>query len=56
MVVWIKDEWHAVVDGEVSAFGVVVRIEQVSTALPVGFFHRSHIPANANKSLSSTSK
>ena len=33
---------------EVTAFGVVVRIEQVFTQLPLGSFQRSHIPAKAN--------
>ena len=41
---------------EVTAFGVVVRIEQDLTALPLGSLQRSHIPANANSSPSSTSK
>ena len=40
----------------VTALGVVVRIEQVSTALPPAFFQRSHIPAKANNSPSLTSK
>src|SRR6202040_213182 len=40
----------------VTAFGVVVRIEQVSTALPLAFFQRSQIPAKANNSPSLTSK
>jgi hypothetical protein len=42
--------------GDVTAFGDVVKIEQVSNALPLGSFQRSHIPANANNSPSSTSK
>jgi hypothetical protein len=33
---------------EVKEFGVVVRIEQVSTQPPLGLVQRSHIPANAN--------
>src|SRR5450755_4870738 len=41
---------------EVTAFGVVVRIEQVLIQLPLGSFHRSHNPANANNSPSLTSK
>src|ERR1017187_2693304 len=40
----------------VTALGVVVRIEQVSTDLPVASFHRSHNPANANNCPSFTSK
>ena len=56
IAVWIKNHWHPVVHGEARAFGVVVRIEQVSTTLPLGSLHRSHIPANANNSPSSTSK
>jgi transposase len=44
--------WTAVV----TAFGVVVKIEQVSTESPFGFLQRSHIPANANTSPSPTSK
>lgn len=40
---------------EVAALGVVVRIEQVSTILPLPFFQLSHIPANANSFPSSTS-
>lgn len=39
-----------------TAFGVVVRIEQVSTIFPVGSFHLSQIPANANSAPSLTSK
>src|ERR1700730_17308262 len=35
---------------EVTASGVVVRIEQVSTGWPLGPFQRSHIPADANNS------
>src|ERR1019366_5266798 len=35
---------------EVTAFGVVVRIEQLSTVLPLASFQRSHNPANANNS------
>jgi hypothetical protein len=43
--------------GDLTAdFGVVVRIEQVSSAVPLGSFQRSHIPANANNSPSLTSK
>jgi hypothetical protein len=30
---------------EVTAFGVVVRIEHVFTQLPLGFFQRSQVPA-----------
>ena len=41
---------------EVTAFGVVVRIEQFLIQLPLGSFHRSHSPANANNSPSLTSK
>ena len=41
---------------EVTAFGVVVRIEQVCTQLPLGFFQRSQIPAKANNSALPTSK
>jgi len=41
---------------EVRAFGVVVRIEQVSMVAPLGSLQRSHIPANANNSPSLTSK
>ena len=41
---------------EVTAFGVVVRIEQVLIQLPLGSFQRSHIPANANNPPSLTSK
>jgi hypothetical protein len=40
----------------VTAFGVVVRIEQVSSALPLAFYQRSQIPAKANSSPSLTSK
>ena len=40
----------------VTAFGVVVRIEQDLTHCPPGSFHRSHIPAKANSSPSSNSK
>jgi hypothetical protein len=35
---------------EVTAFGVVVKIEQVLIQLPLAFFQRSQIPAKANKS------
>src|SRR6266700_5769223 len=42
--------------GAVTAFGIVVRIEQVSSVLPLASFHRSQIPANANNSPSLTSK
>ena len=35
---------------EVTAFGVVVRIEQVFDPVAVASFQRSHIPANANNS------
>ena len=38
------------------AFGVVVRMEQVSKGLPLASFQRSHIPANANNSPSLISK
>ncbi|MGA3200485.1 MAG: hypothetical protein ABSD89_13940 [Halobacteriota archaeon] len=31
---------------QLCVFGVVVRIEQVSTALPLGFLQRSHRPAD----------
>ncbi len=41
---------------DVTAFGVVVRIEQDLTQLPLGSFQRSHNPANANNSPSLTSK
>jgi hypothetical protein len=41
---------------EVTAFGVVVRIEQVFTHCPLEFFQPSHSPANANNSPSFTSK
>ena len=41
---------------DVTAFGVVVRIEQVLTQLPLGSFQRSQIPANANNSPALTSK
>jgi len=34
---------------EVTAFGVVVRMEQVLIQLPLGSFQPSHNPANANK-------
>jgi hypothetical protein len=40
----------------VTAFGVVVRIERVSSIAPLGSFHLSHIPANANNSPPFTSK
>jgi hypothetical protein len=40
----------------VTALGVVVRIEQVSTALPGALFQRTQIPANATTSPSLTSK
>jgi hypothetical protein len=40
----------------VTAFGVVVRIEQVSTELLLASFQRSQIPAKANNSPSLTSK
>jgi hypothetical protein len=40
----------------VTAFGVVVRIEQDLTHCPLGSFQRSHSPANANNSPSLTSK
>jgi hypothetical protein len=36
---------------DVRAFGVVVRIAQVSAVFPLGSFQRSHIPANANNSV-----
>src|SRR5438034_4727075 len=42
--------------GAVTAFGIVIRIEQVSSVLPLASFHRSQIPANANNSPSLTSK
>ena len=41
---------------EVTAFGVVVRIEQVFTQLPLGSFQRSQIPAKANICALPTSK
>ncbi len=41
---------------EVTAFGVVVRIEQVLIHRPSAFFQPSHSPANANISPSFTSK
>ena len=41
---------------EVTAFGVVVRIEQDLIHCPLGSFQRSHSPANANNSPSLTSK
>src|SRR6266567_8350763 len=41
---------------DVTAFGVVVRIEQVSSHFPPASFQRSHIPANANNTPSLTSK
>src|ERR1700730_11463649 len=41
---------------EVTAFGVVVRMEQVFTQLPLVSFQRSHIPAKANNSPPFTSK
>jgi hypothetical protein len=41
---------------EVTAFGVVVRIEQVFIQPPLASFQRSHNPANANNSRSLTSK
>src|ERR1017187_7764634 len=41
---------------DVTAFGVVVRIEQVLIQLLLGSFQRSHNPANANNSPSLTSK
>ena len=41
---------------EVTAFGAVVRIEQLLIQLPLGSFHRSHSPANANSSPLLTSK
>jgi hypothetical protein len=39
-----------------TAFGVVVRMAQVSIGVPRSSLHRSHSPANANNSLSLTSK
>jgi hypothetical protein len=41
---------------EVTAFGVVVRIEHVVSHAPRGSFQRSHSPANANSAPSLTSK
>jgi len=41
---------------EVTAFGVVVRIEQVFIQPPLGSFQRSQIPANANNPPLFTSK
>src|SRR6266849_2623959 len=41
---------------EVTAFGVVVKIEHVSGVLPGASFHRSQSPANANNSASLISK
>src|SRR5579864_1378195 len=41
---------------EVTAFGVVVRIEHDLIQLPLGSFRRSHSPAKANNSPSLTSK
>jgi hypothetical protein len=41
---------------EVTAFGVVVRIEQDLTHCPLGSFQRFHSPANANNSPALTSK
>ena len=41
---------------EITAFGVVVKIEQVLIQLPLGSFQRSQIPANANNSPSLISK
>src|ERR1700677_3297513 len=38
---------------EVTAFGVVVRIEQDLIHFPLGSLHRSQSPANANSSLAS---
>jgi hypothetical protein len=42
--------------GAVTAFGVVVRIEQFSTASALALIQQSQIPANANNSPSLTSK
>jgi hypothetical protein len=42
--------------GEVTAFGAVVRIEQVFIQPPLGSFQRSHNPANANNFPPLTSK
>lgn len=52
----IKNERHAVAIAAMTPFGVVVRIEHVSTTLPLGSFQRSHVLANANNSPSFTSK
>ena len=41
---------------EVTAFGVVVRIEHDLTHCPFGSFQRSHSPAKANNLPSLTSK
>ena len=40
----------------VTAFGAVVRMEQVLIQLPLGSFQPSHNPANANNSPSLISK
>ncbi len=40
---------------EVTAFGLVVQTEQDLIQSPLGSFHRSQIPANANSSPSLTS-
>ena len=42
--------------GEVTAFGAVVRIEQLLTQVPLGSFQRSQTPANANNFPPLTSK
>jgi hypothetical protein len=36
--------------GEVTAFGTVVRMEQVSSVLPLASLQQFHNPANANNS------
>jgi hypothetical protein len=54
--VWIEDYWHPSWTGEVTAFGVVVRIEQVFIQAPPGSLQRSHNPAKANNCPSSISK
>jgi hypothetical protein len=41
---------------EAAAFGVVVRMEQVLTQVPLASFQPSHNPANANNLPSFTSK
>lgn len=51
-----EDHRHSVVSGGVTAFGLVVSIEQLLIQSPLGSFQRSHSPANANSSPSLTSK